>query len=270
MGYLEEYEWMLLNEIVYKISFIYTFEDMEKEILLWMNNLIPYDGALITKVKVKNEQLLSNGGVSLGGIISRNIDEKTISTWERETLESDTMRWMIASGRNEAVIDKGGFSEAKWEERPIYASFYRPNQFYYSIGMVFTFKEEPVGMLKLYRKRTSGDFNDRDVFVLNQLQKHFAYRFSYETKKGDTRFFYARGYQEEICKRHNLTEREGEIFEQVIQGYSNAQIAERENVSIHTIKKHLQNIYIKMGVKNRVQLLQGLPLSTDKIDYDKL
>ena len=56
----------------------------------------------------------------------------------------------------------------------------------------------------------------------------------------------------------------------MIQGYSNGEIAERGNVSIHTIKKHLQNIYSKMGVKNRVQLLQCLPLSSEKIDYDKL
>ena len=36
MGYLEEYEWILLNEIAYNISFIYKFEDMKNEILIWL------------------------------------------------------------------------------------------------------------------------------------------------------------------------------------------------------------------------------------------
>ena len=127
-----------------------------------------------------------------------------------------------------------------------------------------------MGMIQLFRKKESGSFTRRDLFALDQLQKHFAYRFSYEVKKGDTRYFFAKGYYEEIVKEYNLTEREGDVFIQVIQGYSNGEIAERGNVSIHTIKKHLQNIYSKMGVKNRVQLLQCLPLSSEKIDYDKL
>ena len=90
------------------------------------------------------------------------------------------------------------------------------------------------------------------------------------SKKAILGIFLLKGYYEEIVKEYNLTEREGDVFIQVIQGYSNGEIAERGNVSIHTIKKHLQNIYSKMGVKNRVQLLQCLPLSSEKIDYDKL
>ena len=55
MGYLEEYEWILLNEIAYNISFIYKFEDMKNEILIWLKSLIGFDGALITKVKENSE-----------------------------------------------------------------------------------------------------------------------------------------------------------------------------------------------------------------------
>ena len=42
------------------------------------------------------------------------------------------------------------------------------------------------------------------------------------------------------------------------------------NISIHTVKKHFHSIYEKMHVKNRVQMLQSLPMSTNKIDYDSL
>lgn len=33
MAFLNENEWILLNEIAYNISFIYTVEEMQKEIL---------------------------------------------------------------------------------------------------------------------------------------------------------------------------------------------------------------------------------------------
>ena len=259
MSYLEENEWMLLNEIAYKISFIYDFEAMEKETLYWMKGLISYDGALIAKVEIKERQ------IRLVHVVSNEIDEKTIPAWERETMRSDMTGWMLASGRNGAYKDDDGFSQKKWEERAIHRDFYVPNLFYYSIGMIITFKEEPVGLIKLYRKKEQGDFEKRDLFALDQLQKHFAYRFYYEMKKGDGEYFYARGYMEEIRKKYHFTEKENDIFMQIMKGSSNEEIAANENISIHTVRKHIQNIYGKMGVKNRIQLMQCLPKSGEKI-----
>ena len=62
MGYLEEYEWILLNEIAYNISFIYKFENMKNEILIWLKSLIGFDGALITKVQEKSEDKTKKTG----------------------------------------------------------------------------------------------------------------------------------------------------------------------------------------------------------------
>ena len=42
------------------------------------------------------------------------------------------------------------------------------------------------------------------------------------------------------------------------------------NISVNTVKKDFHSLYEKMHVTNRVQLLQGLPLSTDKINFDEL
>lgn len=264
MSYLEEYEWMLLNEIAYNISFIYTFDEMKKEILIWIKSLVEFDGALITKVKKKS------GGIQFSDITTYGIEPQTLEAWQKDASESNATSLLMMSGRNGSYIDNDSFSAQKWEQQPIYKNFYLPNHFYYSMGMPITFREEPIGMIKLYRGRNKGEFVKRDLFALDQLQKHFAYRFKYESQKGDSRYFYAKGYLEDICKQYHFTKRETEIFTQVIQGYSNRQIAEKENVSIYTIKKHLQNIYVKMGIKNRVQLLQCLPLSTDKINFDKL
>lgn len=42
------------------------------------------------------------------------------------------------------------------------------------------------------------------------------------------------------------------------------------NISVNTVKKHFHSLYEKMNVTNRVQLLQCLTLSTDKINYEEL
>ena len=113
-----------------------------------------------------------------------------------------------------------------------------------------------MGLLRLYREADKPPFSERDIFVLEQLHKHFAYRLVYEAKKGDTRYFFAKGYHE--------------MLDLAVHGLSNEDIAQKMNISIHTVKKHFHSIYTKMNVRNRVQMLQSLPMSTNKIDFDAL
>lgn len=50
-----------------------------------------------------------------------------------------------------------------------------------------------------------------------------------------------------------LTLREKEILELLIKGYSNRKIAKLLFISIHTVKAHIESIYRKFGVHNKVQ-----------------
>ncbi len=52
-----------------------------------------------------------------------------------------------------------------------------------------------------------------------------------------------------------LSERELEILRLVAQGLSNGAIAERLFVTLGTVKKHLNNIYGKLGVESRTQAI---------------
>ena len=53
----------------------------------------------------------------------------------------------------------------------------------------------------------------------------------------------------------NLSPREQEIFDYMLEGLTNAQIAEKACVTIETVKAHLKSIYKKLNVKNRVQAI---------------
>lgn len=53
-----------------------------------------------------------------------------------------------------------------------------------------------------------------------------------------------------------LTPREREIAALVLRDYPNAEIAERHNVSLPTVKTHVRNVLRKLGVKNRRELLR--------------
>ena len=50
-----------------------------------------------------------------------------------------------------------------------------------------------------------------------------------------------------------LTEREKEILNYIIKGFTNKQIGETLHLSSHTIKIYVENILYKFNVKNRLQ-----------------
>ena len=52
---------------------------------------------------------------------------------------------------------------------------------------------------------------------------------------------------------NRLTEREFNVISLVVKGLTNSQIADRLHISVHTVKAHLEAIYDKFGVTNRVQ-----------------
>lgn len=54
---------------------------------------------------------------------------------------------------------------------------------------------------------------------------------------------------------HNISEREQEIIELVMEGKSNIQIKDSLFISYHTVKNHLSNIYKKLNIKTRHELI---------------
>ena len=50
-----------------------------------------------------------------------------------------------------------------------------------------------------------------------------------------------------------LTEREQTVIKYLTAGLNNGQISQILNISVHTVKAHLETIYEKLGVTNRVQ-----------------
>lgn len=60
---------------------------------------------------------------------------------------------------------------------------------------------------------------------------------------------------ETFLSRYGITDREREIILKVVQGKSNADIASELFISLATVKTHLHNIYTKIGVESRFDLL---------------
>ncbi len=57
-----------------------------------------------------------------------------------------------------------------------------------------------------------------------------------------------------------LSARESEVLKHLVKGKLNKEIANDLGVTTDAVKKHLRNIYIKLGVRNRVEaVMEVLP-----------
>jgi DNA-binding CsgD family transcriptional regulator len=97
--------------------------------------------------------------------------------------------------------------------------------------------------------RASGDFSGRDVAVLALVAPHLGRIHELHRLRGAV----------EPSGLERLTPREGEVLELVAAGLTNAGIAERLWISPGTVKKHLDNVYAKLGVTNRAAAVAGRP-----------
>ena len=55
--------------------------------------------------------------------------------------------------------------------------------------------------------------------------------------------------------KSDLTNRERQLLVHVKNGLMNREIAAIENICLETVKKHLKNIYKKLGARNKIEAL---------------
>jgi DNA-binding NarL/FixJ family response regulator len=89
----------------------------------------------------------------------------------------------------------------------------------------------------LWRKDGIG-FSDREVLLLGLVRPHLA-------EMRDAAF-------RRQASPSVLTARQQELLRLVAGGQTNRQIARHLHISEGTVRKHLENIYLRLGVENRV------------------
>ena len=120
--------------------------------------------------------------------------------------------------------------------------------------MVIARNKKFLGAITFYRTIGKENFLYDDIFVLDMLKDHLAYRLEQFYKSEEN------GMDKitvtEAVVKYDLTKREHMILKQLMSGKDHAQICEELVISSNTLKKHILNIYRKMGIKNRVQLFK--------------
>ena len=113
------------------------------------------------------------------------------------------------------------------------------------------------GTICLMRSEEHGDFNDEEMRILDDVNKHLCNRFKLAYPNGVNRMMMDRS-TDPIAAAFRFTEREWEIVCMILRGSTRAQIADQLCISKNTLKRHVANIYAKVGVSSEGQLLAAL------------
>ena len=243
MKKMETNDWIMLNNIIYKIYTTENFDDMRYEILDQLKMVLDYDSADFYMASREEGKLLCDP-------VTYNCDMDLSEMYE----DLDYSRGIVASGKMLIYRETDIISDEARVQTDYYQKVYKPNNWHYALQMVIARNKKFLGAITFYRTIGKENFLYDDIFVLDMLKDHLAYRLEQFYKSEEA------GMDKitvtEAVVKYDLTKREHMILKQLMSGKDHAQICEELVISSNTLKKHILNIYRKMGIKNRVQLFK--------------
>lgn len=243
MRTLDTNDWILLNSIIYKIYTMNNIDDMREQLLEQMKMLIDYDSADFHLASPSGEKKLVSP-------VLFNIDEDYSMVYD----EIDYSRGILYSGKTLIYRETDIIDDAKRVETDYYKKVYKANKWHYSLQMVLARKKEFVGVISFYRTIGKDDFTYDDIFILDLLKDHLAFRLYQQKKSGD--LISQKLTVAAATEKFALTRREETILRLLMEGRDNSTICDSLVISENTLKKHILNLYRKLGINNRVGLFK--------------
>lgn len=249
---ITENEWKFINEILLQIHGNDDIDSMRKEMFDMLQYIVKFDyGAFF---------LCKDDGVTnpIGYNISKEELEKDTSHIE-EINPLKTLRGLMMDPKHPAIrVSEYIFTE-KLEDTEYYNLIWKPKRIRYSILVGIGYKGRELGSINLYRIEDKNDFSDKDLEILNILKAHLNIRLYRENIP------YRINPDESSLKTiYRLTDRETEIVELWIRGLTDNEISDRLAISKNTLKKHISNVFGKLEINSRVELLKIISSLDDR------
>jgi len=243
MRTLDTNDWILLNSIIYKIYTMGNIDEMREQFLEQMKMLIDYDSADFLLAAPSGENKLVSP-------VLFNCEEGMSIAYD----EIDYSRGILYSGKTLIHRETDIIDDSKRIETDYYKKVYKINKWHYSLQMVLARKKEFVGVITFYRTIGKDDFAYDDIFILDLLKDHLAYRLYQQKKSGD--LISEKLSVTAAVEKFGLTRREETILKLLMEGRDNLAICDSLVISENTLKKHILNLYRKLGINNRVSLFK--------------
>lgn len=260
---LKGMEWERLNGLIASLYGISSSTAMRTAFLRKLMNLINFDFADFNLGQKKDKGYPSLVDPVVVSIFPESVEERFTTLYEEKFFAMDYVNW-IFSHQSSIVYRESDLIDPKVRCE---TAFYKEYLSKFDLGIVAGISVISagvfVGAITLYKSEKKGDFSEKDLYILKQLLPHLQNKLA-STKeavlKNKKHIFNTLIYS------YSLTKREINIIGEIYEGLTNAEISKKSKISINTTKSHISNIFQKLEVRSRTQLIQFL-IRHQLIDY---
>jgi DNA-binding CsgD family transcriptional regulator len=250
---LTQSEWEKLNDLVITINNIADSTAMRTAFLQKLMTLIEFDFSEFDIGIIKKASAPQLVDPVMVSKFSRKFEEEFIYQYENIYAPMDYVNWVFMSPESLVYRESDLLNDEVRKQSPFYLNYLKVFDLVYIAGIVLAGRGRFHGAISLYKRENNGNFSDRDIYILKQLMPHLHARFEADSdkiRKNEKSLSFM------LKNQFKLTNREIEIMGCIYLGCSNAQIAEKAGIAFNTAKKHVYNIYEKLEVENRTQLIK--------------
>lgn len=245
---LKENDWITINNILLEIYSLNSEFEITDKFLKMLSSLLLYDKAFF--LIYDKDNIVENSSTFI------NIDEEAKKLYLEKFHNLDYAKYFMTTTKSIVFRDTDIFEENKRNETKIYKEFLYPNGMKYGLGLVIVKNDVLLGTINLFRDDILNDFTEKDFEILDILKEHLAnifYRLKSASKQESSQRLNINAIYD-----YNISKREFEIINLILEGLTNDEISERLMISISTVKRHTYNIFNKLGINSRFQLLRLL------------
>lgn len=246
---LSQDDWIQLNEFILKVNALNKYLHLRESFLRELKNLISYDLGIFDLSRIKAGAFESYYDPVLVSKFSSKFDKSFIKDYDEKYGVHSYTKW-INFEVNPIVYNETAIIAPEIRVVSEYfVNYLKPRGLVYCCGCNLVNEGITLGALTLYREEESGDFSEKDIFILKQIQPHLIKVLSDNMQES-----IIQTTEEKLYSQYDISRREFDIIKLVYIGYSNSQIADNLFISVNTVKKHLSNIFFKLEVHSRTQL----------------
>lgn len=242
-------QWQKINDIVLHIYSKTDIYNMRLDFLREVKELIPFDKSFFDLGYKKNAKVVFFDPVT------ETVNEKYLNSYFKVYESVDVMFWFFSQNESNIYRETDYVPSATLGMSLFYNEWMLPQNIRYSMGSKVAQDDILYGSVNLWRGEDKGDFTDEEIEILKVLNEHLSLYFHNRYPNGIRRND-DNDYADTLMHLYNLTARESEIVELIYQGLTSKQIAEKIYISENTVKKHTYNIFKKMKVSNRSQIIK--------------
>ncbi len=251
---LYELEWVFLLEAIYHMNEARSVDELRNTVLERLCQLTGCSKAFFQLADVGEASAPTRKFVAAG------VPEEVLGLLETKEYRGDPFAMSLALAREPRVmLDTDYVPDECRKTSEFYCDVFVGTGSYYALRAFLVQGGAPLGCIVLLRSQDQGNFTDKDERFLEILSPHMTQKLRYllpsvEADEGA----HSPSIDLEMAKRWRLSEREIDVANLAAAGLSDKEIAERLCISVSTLKKHLSNIYRKMGVSSRIKMLNAL------------